>query len=116
VWRRRPDAKWRVKPQNLTDRIAEQRAVLDFGAALVRPGGRLVYVTCSLLPEENQQQAAAFVERHAAYQIEPYAARWQALLGPTPPESADGRDDTLLLTPARHATDGFFIATFLRSA
>ena len=116
VWRRRPDAKWRVKPQNLTDRIAEQRAVLDFGASLVRPGGRLVYVTCSLLPEENQQQAAAFVERHAEYQIEPYAARWQALLGPTPPDSADGRDDALLLTPARHATDGFFIATFLRSA
>ena len=114
VWRRRPDAKWRVKPQNLTDRTAEQRAVLDLGASLVRPGGRLVYVTCSVLSEENQQQAEAFIERHAEYQTEPYGPRWQAALGTTPPDSADGRDDTLLLTPARHATDGFFIATFQR--
>jgi len=116
VWRRRPDAKWRVKPQNLTDRIADQRAVLDLGSALVKPGGRLVYVTCSLLPEENQQQAAAFVERHPEFQVEPFAERWRSSLETPPPDSADGRDDTLLLTPARHATDGFFIASFQRRA
>ncbi len=116
VWRRRPDAKWRVKPQNLTDRIADQRAVLDLGSALVKPGGRLVYVTCSLLPEENQQQAAAFIARHPDFQVEPFAERWRSSLETPPPDSADGQDDALLLTPARHATDGFFIATFQRRA
>ena len=57
-WRRRPDAKWRLKPANLAQRQAEQRAVLALGAPLVKPGGRLVYVTCSVLPEENGEQVA----------------------------------------------------------
>ena len=61
VWRRRPDAKWRVKPQNLVDRMAEQRAALALARKLVKPGGRLVYVTCSVLPEENTDQLAWFV-------------------------------------------------------
>ena len=61
AWRRRPDAKWRLKPANLAQRQAEQRAVLALGAPLVKPGGRLVYVTCSVLPEENGEQVAAFL-------------------------------------------------------
>ena len=56
AWRRRPDAKWRLKPANLAQRQAEQQAVLELGAPLVKPGGRLVYVTCSVLPEENGDQ------------------------------------------------------------
>ena len=114
VWRRRPDAKWRVKPQNLADRQKEQQEVLELAAPLVKPGGRLVYVTCSVLPEENRDQVTAFLERHPEYSVQPYAESWAAYIGGTPPASADGSSDTLLLTPATHGTDGFFIAILER--
>ncbi|HSM19930.1 MAG TPA: RsmB/NOP family class I SAM-dependent RNA methyltransferase, partial [Hyphomicrobiales bacterium] len=64
VWRRHPDAKWRMKPEALARRMEDQRAVLDRGAELVRPGGRLVYVTCSLLAEENGEQVLAFLRQN----------------------------------------------------
>ena len=68
VWRRRPDAKWRLSPQMLEARLAEQRAVLDEGARLVKPGGRLAYITCSVLPAENRDQVDAFLGRQADVQ------------------------------------------------
>ena len=116
VWRRRPDAKWRVKPANLEKRIAEQRRVLASAQAFVRPGGRLVYVTCSVLPEENTDQADWLCAEYPEFSCVPYGERWRETLPGDPPESADGRNDTLLLTPASHGTDGFFIATFERKA
>ncbi len=61
TWRRHPDAKWRLTPQHLERRIAEQVAVLAGAAPFVKPGGRLIYVTCSLLAEENEDRVAAFV-------------------------------------------------------
>lgn len=115
VWRRRPDSKWRVKPQNLADRQKEQREVLEFGARLVKPGGRLVYATCSVLPEENRDQVADFLGRHPEFSILPYAQVWVESIGGEPPKSADGGHDALLLTPARHGTDGFFIAILIRA-
>ena len=115
TWRRRPDAKWRLKPQNLADRLAEQRAVLTLAAKLVKPGGRLLYVTCSVLPEENTDQVAWFTGAHAGFVAEPAAEAWRSRIGSEPPASADGREDGLLLTPARHGTDGFFIASLLRT-
>src|SRR4029453_13093159 len=62
-WRRKPDAKWRLSDRQLALRIDEQRGLLDQAADLVKPGGRLVYVTCSLLPEENDDQLAGFLVR-----------------------------------------------------
>jgi len=115
VWRRRPDSKWRVKPQNLADRQKEQREVLELGAPLVKPGGRLVYVTCSILPEENRDQITDFLERHPEFSLQPYAESWAVSIGGTPPPSADGGSDALLLTPATHGTDGFFIAILVRN-
>jgi 16S rRNA (cytosine967-C5)-methyltransferase len=88
--------------------------VLDLGAALTKPGGTLTYVTCSVLPEENRDQVKAFLERHADFSLDPFAAAWSARVGGAPPRSADGAEDTLQLTPARHATDGFFIALLRR--
>ena len=114
VWRRRPDAKWRLKPENLARRRDEQTAVLALASQLVKPGGRLVYVTCSVLPEENVDQVAEFLSAHAMFVLVPSAELWRAALASAPPPSADGRDDTLLLTPASHDTDGFFIAGFSR--
>ena len=73
VWRRRPDAKWRLSPQMLEARLAEQRAVLDEGAALVKPGGRLAYITCSVLPSENRDQVDAFLARQPEFRLDPLA-------------------------------------------
>jgi 16S rRNA (cytosine967-C5)-methyltransferase len=114
TWRRKPDSKWRLKPANIPERQAEQQGVLALGAGLVKPGGALVYVTCSVLPEENGDQVAAFLAKHPDFAVVPYAESWRARLGTEPPCSADGREDTLQLTPLRHGTDGFFVALMRR--
>jgi 16S rRNA (cytosine967-C5)-methyltransferase len=116
VWRRRPDAKWRLSPQMLEARLAEQRAVLDEGAGLVKPGGRLVYVTCSVLPAENRDQVDGFLDRHPAFKLVAWPGLWeQALPGSTAPASADGSAETLQMTPLSHGTDGFFVAVAERA-
>jgi 16S rRNA (cytosine967-C5)-methyltransferase len=115
AWRRRPDAKWRLKPANLAQRQEEQRALLELAGPLVKPGGRLAYVTCSVLPEENVGQIAWFSERHPEFTAVPWRESWAAGVGGEPPESACG-EQALLLTPARHGTDGFFIAVLKRAA
>jgi 16S rRNA (cytosine967-C5)-methyltransferase len=115
VWRRRPDAKWRLSPQMLEARLVEQRAVLDEGAGLVKPGGRLAYITCSVLPPENRDQVDAFVARHPAFKLIPWPELWeQALPGVPAISSADGSAETLLMTPLSHGTDGFFVAVLER--
>lgn len=115
TWRRRPDSKWRLKPQNLIERQSEQRAVLSLAGRLVKPGGRLVYITCSVLAEENTDQIDWFLEQARDFSGVPYRDVWRARLKSEPPHSADGRDDALLLTPARHGTDGFFVASLVRA-
>jgi 16S rRNA (cytosine967-C5)-methyltransferase len=115
VWRRRPDAKWRLSPQMLEARLAEQRAVLDESARLVKPGGRLAYITCSVLPAENRDQVDAFLARQGDFKLVPWPGLWeQALPGSSPPASADGSADTLQMTPLSHGTDGFFVAMLER--
>jgi 16S rRNA (cytosine967-C5)-methyltransferase len=114
TWRRKPDAKWRLKPANIPERVAEQKQVIELGAGLTKPGGLLVYVTCSVLPEENRDQVAAFLAEHAEFSVEPYGDVWSVRVGGEAPGSADGRSDTLQLTPAQHGTDGFFIALMRR--
>jgi 16S rRNA (cytosine967-C5)-methyltransferase len=116
VWRRRPDAKWRLAPAMLAARLAEQRAVLDEGAPLVKPGGRLVYITCSVLPSENRDQVEAFLLRHPEFHLVPWREIWQAALGTPPLPSADGSEGGLLMTPLSHGTDGFFVAVLERAA
>jgi len=116
TWRRRPETKWRLRPQNIIDRQAEQRAVLALGARLVKPGGRLVYVTCSVLPEENNEQIEAFLSEHSGWSIAPWRACWIRFVSATPPQSANGGEDGLLLTPSRHGTDGFFVTVLLRES
>jgi 16S rRNA (cytosine967-C5)-methyltransferase len=117
VWRRRPDAKWRLSPHMLEARLAEQRAVLDEGAELVKPGGRLAYITCSVLPSENRDQVDAFLARHAEFKLIPWRELWEkALPGVPAAPSADGSTETLQMTPLSHGTDGFFVAVLERSA
>lgn len=114
TWRRRPDAKWRLSEENLTTRISDQQTVLSLGQQLVKPGGQLIYVTCSILPEENIDQISWFLSEAPSFELQPYGDIWRSTIGGEPPPSADGRDDTLLLTPRSHGTDGFFFAAFTK--
>ena len=114
TWRRRPEAKWRLRPKALELRVAEQAQILESAARLVRPGGRMVYVTCSVLPDENTTQILNFTQNNPQFSVVPYGQVWASAIGGEAPASADGSDQTLLLTPASHGTDGFFIAVLER--
>jgi 16S rRNA (cytosine967-C5)-methyltransferase len=107
-WRRHPDTKWRLTPQALERRMAEQDLVLDQATVFVKPGGRIVYVTCSVLPEEDEDRVAAFLARHPGFAVrpataDPVVARWL---------TADG---FLRLSPRASASDGFFVAVLEKS-
>ena len=115
VWRRRPDTKWRVRSHGLGQRLEEQREVLDLARPLVKPGGRLVYVTCSVLPEENADQIAAFLARAPEFRAELWAEAWTRAFDVAAPSSADGATTHLQLSPARHGTDGFFVSILARA-
>jgi 16S rRNA (cytosine967-C5)-methyltransferase len=112
TWRRNPDAKWRSAPSDLAELVERQRAILASAARLVKPGGRLVYVTCSLLREEDEDQAEAFLAEHADFTLYPAARAWAHTVGGVLPAG----ENYLRLTPARHGTDGFFVAQFERAA
>lgn len=113
TWRRRPDAKWRLTQRQLDVRKAEQAAILQAASAHVKPGGHLVYVTCSVFDEENRQQIDAFLARETGFAPVDHHALWERNF---PPENAriDG-ERGISLTPARSATDGFFIARLRRN-
>ncbi|HJS84468.1 MAG TPA: RsmB/NOP family class I SAM-dependent RNA methyltransferase [Acetobacteraceae bacterium] len=108
TWRRNPDARLRLTEQDLAELRARQETVLETGAKLVRAGGKLIYATCSFLPEENEQPVSAFLDRHPEFTPVPAQRVW-TLSGPAPEQ-----DGFLALTPARHGTDGFFIAVLER--
>ncbi|MBO0662493.1 RsmB/NOP family class I SAM-dependent RNA methyltransferase [Jiella sp. MQZ9-1] len=116
TWRRRPDAKWRLTESALEKRMAEQDAVLDRAARFVRHGGRLVYVTCSLLAEENVERIAAFLQRHVdkGFTVADAGARWAAALSDNELERCRVTPlvggSVLTMTPHRTGTDGFFFA------
>lgn len=108
TWRRNPDAKWRLRPGSLSGRIAEQAEVLDRAARLLRPGGTLVYVTCSLLPEENDAAVDGLLRRSQGA-IQAAATD----LGPVPglAEKVRRTSRGIQMSPALTGTDGFYVAT-----
>ncbi len=112
TWRRNPDAKWRIRPGALEVRLKDQVAVLDRAAALTKPGGRIAYITCSVLPPENGEQIRAFVARHPDFVIVPplqtATVLWDKAedFAAATLQSAEG----LLMTPRRTGTDGFFVS------
>lgn len=111
TWRRNPDARLRTGAADLAELAAKQSVILDEASELVRPGGRLIYATCSLLPEEDEMQVGRFLARHADFAVRPLGPLWAALCpGREPP----GEGPYLLLSPARHGTDGFFAAVLER--
>jgi 16S rRNA (cytosine967-C5)-methyltransferase len=112
TWRRNPDAKWRMRPGALEIRLKDQVEVLDRAATLVKPGGRIAYITCSVLAPENGEQVRGFIARHPEFAVVP------------PPETAAALSDKAdafaaaalaspegwLMTPRRTGTDGFFVS------
>lgn len=110
TWRRNPDAKWRLTPTDVTELVALQAEILDSAQRLVKPGGRLVYATCSLLREEDEEQVEHFLAGHAEFTLVPIGEVWASVIGGKSP----GGEKTLRLTPARHDTDGFFVAVMQR--
>jgi 16S rRNA (cytosine967-C5)-methyltransferase len=112
AWRRKPETKWKLKPATLALRLKDQAGLLRQAAGMVRPGGRLIYITCSILPQENTDQVAEFLKKHPEFRLVPYTKQW---LDGSPPVSADKSAETLLLTPAQHGTDGFFVAVMQKS-
>jgi 16S rRNA (cytosine967-C5)-methyltransferase len=116
AWRRNPDAKWRIRPGALAERRNEQQAVLERAASLARPGGRVAYVTCSVLPEENNDQVGAFVAGHPDFSVEK-PAEVAKVLGERAylfARAALISDQGLLMTPLRTDTDGFFVSVLRR--
>ncbi|WP_420337671.1 RsmB/NOP family class I SAM-dependent RNA methyltransferase [Roseibium sp.] len=116
VWRRRPDSKWKLTEKALNDRMNDQVHVLDNAKEYVKVGGRLVYATCSLLPEENADQISRFLSENPDFASVSALDVWTAMLPGKPvPAYANERGD-LTLTPASTKTDGFFIAILERTA
>ncbi|WP_267432659.1 RsmB/NOP family class I SAM-dependent RNA methyltransferase [Sphingomonas sp. GM_Shp_1] len=99
TWRRNPEARWRLTPDRLARLRVMQEQVLSVGAGLVKPGGRMIYIVCSLLDAEGTEQVATFLASHPGWSAEPV-------------EPAVGARHGLghRLDPASHGTDGFFVA------
>jgi len=116
VWRRRPDAKWRLTSTQLGERVATQAALLMRADRLLKPGGTLAYITCSILPDENDKQIKAFLEHNPSFSAIDAGQHAAKILSRPVTESANHNKNGLLLTPARHGTDGFYMALLIKSA
>lgn len=117
TWRRNPDAKWRMRPGALEVRLKDQITVLDRAAALTKPGGRIAYITCSVLPPENNDQIRNFVGRHPEFSVIPPSQTMSVLWDKADDFAAATLQspEGLLMTPRRTGTDGFFVSV-LRKA
>jgi 16S rRNA (cytosine967-C5)-methyltransferase len=116
AWRRNPDAKWRIRPGALAERLKEQQAVLERAATRTKPGGRIAYVTCSVLAEENNDQVREFLTRHPGFSVEK-PADVAKVLGERAylfVRAALISDEGLMMTPRRTETDGFFVSVLRR--
>jgi 16S rRNA (cytosine967-C5)-methyltransferase len=108
TWRRNPDARWRSLGPGLEKLLPLQASILASAARLVKPSGRLIYATCSLLPDENEKQIETFLATHKDFRLMNYSEVLE-VIKPCP-------DPYLMLSPAQHDTDGFFAAVMERHA
>lgn len=114
TWRRNPDAKWRLRPGSLEQRRQEQQKVLDRAGPLVKPGGRLVYVTCSILPAENDEAIDWFLANHTGFAVRPAAKALAAAGLGALEEAARKTRHGLQMTPRLTGTDGFYVSVLER--
>jgi 16S rRNA (cytosine967-C5)-methyltransferase len=121
VWRRQPDAKWRLRAGQIERRMGEQDAALATAAEYVKPGGRIVYVTCSLFTEENEDRIAAFLAGRPEFEqrsaAEAAAASGLASeAGLARLHALETPEGALRLTPRRAGTDGFFVSSLRKAS
>jgi 16S rRNA (cytosine967-C5)-methyltransferase len=117
TWRRNPDAKWRMRPGALEVRLKDQVEVLDRAAGLAKPGGRIAYITCSVLPAENGEQVRNFIGRHPEFAVVPPQETASVLWDKAEAfaEAALALPEGWLMTPRRTGTDGFFVSVLKKA-
>ncbi len=117
TWRRNPDAKWRMRPGALEIRLRDQAEVLERAVPLVKPGGRIAYITCSVLAEENGNQVKAFVARHPDFAVVPPEQTASVLWDKAEDfaKAAWRTEEGWLMTPRRTGTDGFFVSVMKKA-
>jgi len=115
TWRRSPDQRWRHTVAGLTDLNELQFSLLSEAALLVRPGARLIYMTCSVLPEENEGIVSRFLGQSSDWRLLHYKDIWDSAIGDPAPETLASIAESLQLSPEHHQTDGFFIAVIERA-
>lgn len=114
TWRRRPEIKWRLSIKNLQERIEEQKQILLESSKFVRPGGYLIYITCSILPEENIQQIHNFLAHNPLFNIDSIVDDWNTLYNLENPKTLVLENGCCNLTPLSTNTDGFFFCRLKR--
>ena len=116
TWRRRPDTKWKLTPELLAQRMGEQAAILTEGQRYLKPGGTLVYITCSILPEENDEQIAGFLAGNPGFAAIQPEDMWTAAFGTALPAGLATAQGGIALTPRLTGTDGFYFNALRRVA
>jgi len=114
TWRRRPDTKWKLTQKNIDERLDQQSDALTSASAYVKPGGALIYVTCSVLPEENARQVERFCTENPQFQPVASLPAYEKLFGTAAPKPYSTDGSGLTLTPASTGTDGFFFCRLQR--
>lgn len=114
TWRRQPTAKWKLTPEQIALRVEEQRAILAEAAKFVKPGGTLVYITCSVLPEENARQAAAFLAANPEFTAVPGNKQWMSHFSGSKLRARFSPEGGVSLTPHLTGTDGFYVVAMQR--
>jgi 16S rRNA (cytosine967-C5)-methyltransferase len=108
TWRRQPELRWRLTQDRLSELMAIQDRLLEQAAGLVRPGGRLVYATCSVLGCENQDRMAALQVRQPGFSSLDLAKSWPGTMPP-------GLGEDFRASPAKTGTDGFYCAALIKN-
>ncbi len=114
TWRRRPDTKWKLTQEQLENRLKDQAEILDAAAKYVRPGGQLSYITCSILPQENDEQIENFLSKNKNFKAIASHSLWQKKFGSTNKARPYFGKNGITLTPASTQSDGFFISILER--
>ena len=113
TWRRNPDLKWRMTPNDLVELKGVQRSILASAASLVKKGGKLVYVTCSVFPDENANQVSQFIMDYPEFKVAHPGNLWNSLCRPL---NDNPNQPVIQLAPHQDGTDGFFATVFERRA
>ena len=116
TWRRKPDLKWKSSKEKLNDNIKAQQNIIREASKFVKIGGKLIYVTCSVFDSENDSQISNFLSSNSTFKLINYQTQWKYNENNIPRNAKSHNDDTLLLSPMTHNTDGFFVAILERLA